>query len=90
MRLARRAAKTVLVLFILCDVLFAWEWWRHGPPMVVSGGEEIKPGEVSFRMRNATLPNCIDPEKGAQARPVIVPRQTRKPVPELQIGRSTP
>jgi hypothetical protein len=55
MRLARRAAKTVLVLFILCDVLFAWEWWRHGPPMVVSGGEEIKPGEVSFRMTQAPV-----------------------------------
>jgi hypothetical protein len=55
MHLARRAAKALLVLFILCDVLFAWEWWRHGPPMVASGGEEIKPGEVTFRMTPAPL-----------------------------------
>ena len=55
MRFARLTAKTLLVLFILCEVLFAWESWRHGPPMVTSEWKEIKPGEVSFRMTQAPV-----------------------------------
>ena len=55
MRLARLAAKTLLVLFIVCDVPFAWEFWRHGPPMVISDWREIKPGEASFRMTQAPV-----------------------------------
>lgn len=50
MRLARLTAKTLLALLSVCDVLFAWELWRHGSQMVTSEWKEIQPGEVSFRM----------------------------------------
>ena len=55
MKVARQTAKTLLVLFFLFDVLVAWELWRHGPPIVISQWEEIKPGEVSFRMVKAPV-----------------------------------
>lgn len=50
MRLIRWTAKIVLVIFILSDALFVWRLWRHGPLISIRGGEEIRPGEVSFKI----------------------------------------
>ncbi len=50
MRLARRVAKILLSIFVLCEAYFAWQLWRHGPPMMAIDVREIKPGEESFRM----------------------------------------
>lgn len=53
MRFARRAAKALLALFIILDALSAWEFWRHGPPMLMSEAKEIRPGEITFKMTPA-------------------------------------
>jgi hypothetical protein len=50
MRLARRAAKVLLSIIILCEAYFVWQLWIHGPPMVATRVQETKPGEMSFRM----------------------------------------
>ena len=47
-------AKTLLVALILIELLFSWELWRHGPPMVTTDVKEIRPGEISFRMTPAS------------------------------------
>ena len=52
MRLARRAAKVLLILIVLCEMLVAWELWRHGPPMdmVVTSDKIRETGELSYKM----------------------------------------
>jgi hypothetical protein len=59
MRFARQSAKALLVILFFCEVLAAWELWRHGPLMVVPGAVETKPGEISFRLTR-TLPSPYD------------------------------
>jgi hypothetical protein len=42
MRLARLAAKVLLILIVLCETGVAWRLWRHGPPMeMVATGEQL-------------------------------------------------
>ncbi len=52
MRLARFAAKVLLIFIILCETGVAWQLWRHGPPMdVVVISDKVKEtGELSFKM----------------------------------------
>jgi hypothetical protein len=50
MRLARRAAKVLLILIVLCEAYIAYQLWIHGPPMVANDVRETVIGEVSFRM----------------------------------------
>jgi hypothetical protein len=55
MRLARRAVKVLLSILVLFEAYSAWQFWRHGPPMVVTGVREMKPDGISFRMTPAPL-----------------------------------
>ena len=55
MRLARQSAKALLILIVLCETMFAWELWLHGPPMVVSDEKVTKAGEYSFKVARAPL-----------------------------------
>lgn len=52
MRLARLAAKVLMILIVLCEIGVAWRLWRHGPPMemVVTSDKVKEAGELSFRM----------------------------------------
>jgi hypothetical protein len=52
MQLARRAAKVLMILIVLCETGVAWQLWRHGPPMemVVTSDKVKETGELSFRM----------------------------------------
>jgi hypothetical protein len=51
--LARKAAKALLGILVFCEVLFAWELWIHGPPMVVTSEKVTKAGEYSFKVAQA-------------------------------------
>ena len=37
MRLARLAAKVLMILVVFCETYVAWQLWRHGPPMDYGG-----------------------------------------------------
>jgi hypothetical protein len=52
MRLARLAAKVLLILIVLCETGVAWRLWRHGPPMemVITSDKVKEAGESSFKM----------------------------------------
>jgi hypothetical protein len=50
MWVARRAAKALLILIVLCEMGVAWQLWRHGPQMMATDVRETGSGEVSFRM----------------------------------------
>jgi hypothetical protein len=52
MRRIRFAAKVLLILSVLCEILVAWELWRHGPPMdmVITSDRVKETGELSFKM----------------------------------------
>jgi hypothetical protein len=57
MRPVRFAAKVLLILIVLCEMLVAWELWRHGPPMdmVVTSDKVKEAGELSFKMVRVPL-----------------------------------
>lgn len=55
MRMARRTVKALLCILVLCELYVAWQLWRHGLPMLATGVQETKPGEVSFGVSHAPI-----------------------------------
>lgn len=52
MRLARQAAKGLLIFIALCETGVAWQLWKRGRPMemVVTSDKVKEAGEISFKM----------------------------------------
>ena len=55
MKLIRRAIKIMSVLLILFDLVLVWEMYRYGPPMVMSGAHEVRPGEAAFSVSRVPI-----------------------------------